>query len=76
MLAYSDDLVTTDRRLQELTDAFTSLVEQTNKNRLELNIKKYTLYDIHKALQLEWICKNWYVYFWNSETWHNCKKYN
>jgi hypothetical protein len=50
VLAYGDDLDTIDRRLQELTDAFTSLVEQTNKNRFELNIKKYKN---HKTLQLE-----------------------
>lgn len=64
-----------DRRLQELTDAFTS-TGRTNKNWLELNIKKDKLYDNHKALQLQWTGKNWYIYFWNSETWHNCKKYS
>jgi len=39
-MAYADDVVIVGRRLQDLNEVFTSLVEQTNKMGLEIYEKK------------------------------------
>ena len=40
IMAYADDVVIMGRRLQDVEEVFTSLVEQTNKIGLEINAKK------------------------------------
>ena len=40
IMAYADDVVIMGRRLQDVNEVFTSLVQQTNKMRLEINEKK------------------------------------
>jgi hypothetical protein len=39
IMAYADDVVITERRLQDVEEVFASLIEQTNKMRLERNKK-------------------------------------
>jgi hypothetical protein len=39
-MAYADDVVGMGRRLQDVEEVFTSLIEQTNKMGLETNLKK------------------------------------
>jgi hypothetical protein len=39
-MAYVADMVMTGKRLQDVEEVFTSLVEETNKIRLEINEKK------------------------------------
>ena len=52
IMAYADDVVITGRRLQDVEEVFASLFEQTNKMGLEINKKKYKIYDsITKTLQ-------------------------
>jgi hypothetical protein len=52
IMAFDDDVVITERRLQDVEEVFASLLEQTNKMRLEINFKKYKIYySITKALQ-------------------------
>jgi sorting nexin-29 len=43
IMAYADDVVIMGRRLQDVKETFTSLVEQTNKMGLEINGKKTKL---------------------------------
>ena len=52
IMAYAADMVIIGRRLQEGTEGFTSVVKQTNKMRLEVNVKEYKIYCIvTKGLQ-------------------------
>jgi hypothetical protein len=54
IMAYADDVVIMGRRLQDVKEVFTSLMEQANKMGLEINEKKDKIYDsITKALQRE-----------------------
>jgi hypothetical protein len=39
-MAYADDVVIMGRRLQNVEEVFTSLIEKTKKVRLEINLKK------------------------------------
>jgi len=41
-MAYADDVVIMERRLQDVEDVFVSSVEQTNKMGLEINEKRTT----------------------------------
>jgi hypothetical protein len=41
-MAYADDVVIMGRKLQDVEEVFTSLVEQTNEMGLEINAKKNT----------------------------------
>jgi len=51
-MAYADYVVIMGRRLQDVEEVFTSLVEQTNKMGLEINAKKEQICDgITNALQ-------------------------
>jgi len=43
IMAYADDVVVMGRRLQDVEDIFTSLVEQTNRMGLETNEKRQCL---------------------------------
>jgi sorting nexin-29 len=43
IMAYADDVVIMGRRIQDVKETFTSLVEQTNKMGLEINRKKTKL---------------------------------
>jgi sorting nexin-29 len=40
IVAYADDVVVMGRRLQDVEDVLTSLVEQTNRMGLEINLKR------------------------------------
>ena len=46
IMAYADDVVVMRRRLWDVEDVFTSLIEQTNKMGLETNKKKKTKFMI------------------------------
>jgi len=43
-MAYAAGMVIMGRRLQEGTEGFTSVIEQTNETGLEINVKKYKIY--------------------------------
>ena len=47
-----------DRKLQELSDAFTSPVDQTNKSGSELNKKRQTLWQSQKPYNYNEYVKN------------------
>ena len=52
IMAYAADMVIMGRRLQDGTEGFTSVIEQTNKTGLEINVKKYKIYySVTKGLQ-------------------------
>jgi hypothetical protein len=48
--AYADDVVIMGRRMQDVEDVFTSLVEQTNQIGIEINKKNTIFKSITKAL--------------------------
>ena len=49
-MAYADDVVITERRLQDVEEVFTSLVEQINSMGLEINEKDKICSTMMKAL--------------------------
>ena len=58
IMTYAADMVIMGRRLQEWTEGFASMIEQTNKTGLEIKVKKYKIYyNVTKGLQWKWICK-------------------